>query len=244
MKGKKINITILIIIVLGIIVGFGTFSILNPRMTTVYLFNNNYKIDTEINTDMLVPLQTSTSAIKAMNEATNGRNNYITDKNISNYQGKKLTTDVTAGGFCMQLDFGGENGNKGNMIETKLDKDKMAISLQADSIIAGNPHIKQGSRINLLTAFELQDGSKVTNIELQNIRVMDVIKTTDECPQIKGITLEVTPKQATALDFALEYGKVRLAIIKSQYKNVKIEPYSLQDIKIPTPITQSTQKSK
>lgn len=228
---KKSNMSFLIILMLGVLVAFMTYSFLSTAKTTIYVFKDNYPAGTKITENILVP-QEIDSRIVVEVARQNGGVVYITDANKDEVIGSFLITDVVKGTPLLSS-MSDKLG--GSPPEVRLSPNHVAVTVPGDNITGVNPFIKHGARVNVYAGFET-DNSPVEYLLLQNVKVLDVQyaevnNSNTNTPTLSGITLEVTPEQSIALQYACEFGKIRLGLVKAgQYKEVSQPPYTIDKV--------------
>lgn len=213
---KTSKLSFIIIIVLALVAGFLAYSYLSSAKTVIYLFADDYSAGTLIEPDMLVPTQIDTSVV--YEAAAWGDAMYVTSENVEEVLGDYLRVDVIAGTPFMSI-HSDQVGGAG--AEIRLADDKVAVTMHADNFTCGNPFLTVGSMVNVYTSYQT-DEETVTEMKFQNIRVLDVLyaekmNEVSGSPTVSGVTLEVTPEQSVQLQHALEFGSVRLALVKGGY---------------------------
>jgi Flp pilus assembly protein CpaB len=238
MKSSKLSY--IIIVILAALVSFGTWSYLSQAKTTIYLFKDNYSAGTKITPDILVEQQIETKIVdqlKLQNMGSGGAV-YITKDNINQIEGDFLKGDVIKGTPLMSTN---SNQIGGSPAEARLAENMVAVTIPVDNIKGAHPKLEAGSRVNVYTGYQLDNNKGIEKIQLQNIKVLDVLysETMNEStktPMLSGLTLEVTPEQSVQLQFAVEFGKVSVGIVKAgHYKEVTIPDYSMENMKDKAP---------
>ncbi len=238
---KTSKISFIVIIVLALIAGFLSYSYLSSAKTVIYLFNDDYPAGTTIEPEILVPTQIDTSVV--YEAATRGDAIYITSDTLEQVIGDFLRTDVIAGTPLMSV-HSNEVGGSG--AEIRLAENMVAVTVSVDNITAGSPFIDVGSLVNVYTNYQVDD-EYISELKFQNVRVVDVVyaekyNESSEAPVIEGVTLEVTPEQSVELQHALEFGTVRLGLVKSGYYTEKEVPaYRIQNV-LPKEVTEEVEQ--
>jgi len=227
---KTSRLSFIIVIILALVVGFLTYSYLSTAKTVIFLFADDYPAGTPIEPEMLIPVQVDSKVV--YDAAAIGNAVYITADNVEEVLGDYLRVDVLAGMPLMST-YSDQIGGSG--AEIRLADDKVAVSIHADNFAAGNPFITPGSTVNVYISYE-KEKETVTELKFQNIRVLDVIyaekmNEVSGSPTIAGVTLEVTPEQSVELQHAIEFGSVRLGIVKGgYYVEQEIPPFRMYDV--------------
>jgi|LSQX01.2.fsa_nt_gb Flp pilus assembly protein CpaB len=213
---KTSKLSFIAVIILAIIAGFASYSYLSSAKTVIYLFADDYSAGTPIEPEMLMPTQIDTSVV--YEAASRGEALYVTSSNVEEVLGDYLRTDVLAGTPLMSV-HSDQIGGSG--AEIRLEDDMVAVSMHADNFTVGNPFISVGSTVNVYTSYQIDEES-ITELKFQNIRVLDVLyaekmNESSGSPTISGVTLEMTPEQSVELQHAVEFGSVRLALVKGGY---------------------------
>lgn len=228
MKGSRLSISFVIILVLGIIIAYLTYNFLSSTKGVIYILKDNYQAGTRITESMLIPLETDADIVRL--GAQTGFV-YVTDENIDQVLGTYLVTDVVKG-MPLFLSFSDKFG--GSPPEVHLSSDYVAVTVPCDNITGVNPYIQYGARVNVYAGFQLEGGETVEYLLLQNVKVLDVQYAevqSNNSPVLSGVTLELTPEQSIAVQYACEFGKIRLGLVKpGQYKEISPLPYSIDSI--------------
>jgi len=227
---KTSKLSYIVIIILAIVAGFLSYSYLSSAKTVIYLFNDDYPAGSPILPEMLVPTQIDTSVV--YEAATRGDAVYVTADNVEEVLGDYLRIDVLGGTPLMSV-HSDQIGGSG--AEIRLDHDKVAVTISADNITSGNPFITVGSTVNIYTSYQV-DEDYITDLKYQNIRVLDVLygekfNETSGAPIIEGVTLELTPEQSVEVQHAMEFGTVRLGLVKGgYYVEEEVPMYRMQNL--------------
>jgi Flp pilus assembly protein CpaB len=230
MKNSKLNVSFLIVVVLGLLAALMTYSFLSTAKTVIYVFKDDYPAGTKITEDKLVPQQIDSSIVQQVARSNSDDGTvYITDANKNEVIGSYLITDVKKG---MPLMSSYTDKLGGSPSEMRLSANNVAVTVPGDNVTGVSPYITHGSRVNVYAGFETGNNEPIEYLLLQNIKVLDVQysevnNSNSNSPTLSGITLEVTPEQSLSLQYAAEWGKIRLGLVKSgQYKDVSLSPYT------------------
>ena len=233
MKASKLSF--IVIILLAAIVGYGSWAYLAEAKTTIYLFNDNYPAGAKIYEEMITPIQADSTMVN--NLLVQGTGAYITEANKSEVLGDTLKVDVAKGSPFMA---GQTDKFSASPAETRLTPDNIAITIPTDNVLGVTPWLVVGSRINVYTFYQGEDDSVIENLDLQNIKVIDIqyaekLNESMGTPVISALTFDLTPEQAMKLNYAAQVGAVRLGLVKNgQYKEVSQPPFFVVGAKAST----------
>lgn len=124
-------------------------------------------------------------------------------------------------------------------LSTVLPKDKRAITIRVNDVLGVAGFVLPGDRVDvLLTRTQSSDppgGESVTNILLQNVRVLGIDQEASERkdkPTVaKAVTLEVSPDEAQMLTLGGQVGSLSLALRNgSDQTAVQSRPVTLADL--------------
>lgn len=227
MKSSKLSYVI--IIVLALIVAFLSYSYLSTTKTTIFIFNDDYPAGHVIVEDMLTPIQVDANMVV---EAFNEEVRYAIPGNLDEILGQYLRFDVVKGTPLMSIHADEQGGAR---TEKRLNANMVAFTVPVDNITGGSPFIEPESFVNVYVSYD-NDFEETSELKYQNVRVIDVLyaetySETSDSPTLSGVTLEIKPEQSVELMHAVEFGRVRIALIKSNhYEEVQVEPYTTGSI--------------
>jgi len=225
---RTAKITLVVIGIMSILVGFGMHSYLTEARTTIYLFADSFSAGTQITPDMFVSDEIETRIVTRQLQMR-GENDprFITAYNIDAVIGTYLRTDVVVGTVLLSshsMEIGG------SPVEIALTPGYVAVTIPAINIDVGNPLLSYGSRVNIYTSFSLENQQAITAMFAQYVRVLDIqvsqpLDTEIGAPILSGIIVEVSAEQSLDLMHAIENGKVRLGVVRAgAYEIIDIPP--------------------
>ena len=228
---SKFNISFIILLVLAIVIGVGMVQFLQSTRTQIFVFANDYLQGETIREDMLLALEVEKSMVDAVRASRRSEKDavFVTPESVKEMLGQKLQSNVLRG-MPLMSNHGSEFG--GVPAEARLEDGMIAFTVMADKITSGNPNIIPGSRVNVYAAYTTDDQSRISNLLLQDIKVVDVLRFEEEDENlVEGVTLEVTAEQANALSFAEEFGTIRLGLIKNgTYEEASVGTYTFGNV--------------
>jgi pilus assembly protein CpaB len=140
-----------------------------------------------------------------------------TFRNPRQLEGRVLRTGVRAGQMLQEYDLSEPGVPPGIVARIRAGYRAMAVKVDPVTGVAG--FVLPESRVDVLATLQAsgRGNEKFTSVILQNIRVLAVDQKTeknrDGSPElVKVITLEVTPKDSTALALASAEGEIQLAL--------------------------------
>lgn len=213
--GKKI--LLLLIVVLGGIAAYFTYSYLSTAKTYIYLFKDDYESSTPIKESMLIPIEVDADMVLDLAYKTKGTLDakYITaDDLVAIIQkGDSLGVDVYKGTPFMTTQAATIGGST---VERRLSDYKTAITIPVTNISGVSPEINAGARINIYASYDT-DSYQVEELLFQNVKILDVqaIGNEEEGYQLSAFTIEVDPQDAMKLLHAINNWKIDITLLKS-----------------------------
>lgn len=213
---KKSARTILfVIIALALVAAAGTYELLSASKTVIYVFNDDFKAGNEITQNMLVSTEADTSFVNHFDEVSGGKG-YVTSNTIGEVVGSYLAQDVSKGS---PLYKSATSKYAGTTAEVKLEDSKVAMTVPVDNISVGGPDARSGSYVNVYAGFS-QNNVITEELLLEKIKVLDIVYTqlkndNTNAPVIEGATLEVKAEDTVRLAKAIQFGTIRLGIVKA-----------------------------
>lgn len=182
------------------------YNFLSPARTTVYVFNSGYKAGTEIQSNMLTPMQVDASMIVAGNK-TSMSGYFVTADNFTSvvHAGDTLRSDVGAGKPFMLVDIA-EYGT--NEIEVRLTETGVGVTISVNNITGITSSLKAESHVNVYSAQK----NGLTQLILENIRVISVAAGQNG---ITSVTLDLNNTQAIAVISAQQVGTIYLGLVNA-----------------------------
>lgn len=214
---KNMNISVLVILGLAIVLGFGYYASIKVQKENVYLFNDKYKAGTVITGDMFVATETDKKLTHEVD--------YITKDTINDVIGQTIVTDVYQGMPLMSSYISNKNNSA---VTLRLTSGKVAYSIPGDSLSLVTSSIKFGDFVNVYSSVEGGDTTgKITKEILPNVRVLDVVRTnvSEDNPQgtLAGITLELDPNDVSKVAFAKDFTKISVGLLKTGNETISID---------------------
>ena len=206
-KDKMLLYVILVAVVLAVALRAMVYSYLNPKKTTMWVFNDNYKAGTPLTESMLKSVRADDTIVMAGATAKADAIFVVGDevKALVN-SGDSLRMDVVKD---MALTKSILSVAGGNSLEMMMDPSKIAVTVPADSFSGITDALAEGSRVNMYATVHNGDNISTTLL-FQNLRVLGTSKKDNV---INGITLEVTAEQSLKLVNAAEYTSLHFGLI-------------------------------
>lgn len=202
-RNRKILIVSIVAVLMCAAAIFGTYTILTPQRSTVYLFNDNYAAGTQVSRKMLTGIEVD-SRIIAGNTKLATSDYFITEKNFEKViqSAGRLRSDASKGTALMSSMLTTTGGNR---IEMTMKKNAVAVSIAINPVSGVTNDLSAGSRVNVYSCY-----NDDTTLILQNTRVLSVIHVDG---QIAAATLEVDTSDSLRLVNACTYGAVYLGLV-------------------------------
>ena len=106
-------------------------------------------------------------------------------------------------------------GNRATL-SALISGDMRAMTVRVNDVIGVAGFVLPGDHVDVLLTREVQESKPITDILLQNIKVLGVDQVADDQQDkpkvVKAVTLEVTPEQSQKLALAVDVGKLALAL--------------------------------
>lgn len=211
-KKKKMSPVVWIVLV-GLVVGYLNFSILATGKTTIYYASQDIPAYTKVEDLMLQAKQVSKDAVPP---------NAITDK--KEVVGKYTATDIFKGMAASKPQFLTED--KKSIIATQVPDGNIAMTVPVNNITGVHPNITTNERVNVYGFLD----DKGSFLLFQNVSIVNVFKNVNNDKELSGVSLAVTPEEATVLNFFLEKGTIRLAVVPYDYKQMNIKTIDMNNI--------------
>jgi pilus assembly protein CpaB len=112
-----------------------------------------------------------------------------------------------------------------------------AMTIRVNDVLGVAGFVLPGDRVDLMLTREIVDSQPITDILLQNVKVLGIDQRADEQDNkpdvVKAVTLEVTAEQAQKVTLAATVGTLSLALRDvSNVELAKVKPVTLKDLGI------------
>jgi pilus assembly protein CpaB len=112
-----------------------------------------------------------------------------------------------------------------------------AMTIRVNDVLGVAGFVLPGDRIDLMLTREIVQGQPMTDVLLQNVKVLGIDQRADEQDNkpdvVKAVTLEVTSEQAQKVTLAATVGTLSLALRDvSNVELAKVKPVTLKDLGI------------
>lgn len=226
---KSTKFSLILIIVLAIIAMIGSYMVLTASKISVYVWKTDYPAGTLISSSMFDTVEIDKTMYTKLNSRSG--NGYVSTAESDIWHGKYLRDDVRAGEPVYKSNFNtyGSSKAEAGIVGSQSN---VAITVPVTNAEAVTPSIKSGTFVNVYAGFVNNTGNGTVNEErliLQKLKVVDVIYTQKEnsstgAPVVDGVTLEVNVNDSVLLNYACEYGQIRLGIVDgANYVPVPLE---------------------
>ena len=211
-RGVGVSRTSLLILLLAVIVavlvGFGAYQYLNRQRTQIFVYQHDYAAGTKITKDMFAPMDIETNLYNA---AASQGTHYASAAELNQYimDGDVLLCDVLA----YSPVFSNQNSDSGGSgIENRMGQGLTAVALNIDRVRGLPNALRIGSRLNITSTYSLNQNQKETDLILQDIQVVDVVK--DTGGTLMTAFIEVEPKDSLQLIHAINAEIVYATVLK------------------------------
>lgn len=208
-SGKGVFIILLLMVIIGVMVGFGLYTYLEQQRTVIYVFSGDYPAGTPVSGTSYTTLEIDTAAYGAM---TGTGTSYCTAEELRTLSsaGDRLAVDVVAGLPATTNLFMMTGGGTG--VESKLKDGKAACEILASRVygLTGS-EVRPDSRVNIVAFSDIEDVER-SELIYQDMLVLDVIR--DEAGETTAIYVECDPSDLVTLQHALVADTVSLSVLK------------------------------
>ncbi len=216
-KNKKILLIILVALLSAAIACVALYLYLTPQKVTVYIFNSNYEAGTIVTNNMLAPVQIDANLVLQGNKQK-VNNVLVTSKTkaqLIDNRRNTLRVDVTEG---MPLTASLLTQNNSSPIGMALeDTDKIAVTINVDSVSGVTNTLKAGDRVNIYASGSGDYGYE-TRLCFQNMKLLYVNGSGNS---ITSATVEVTTEESVRLINISKSYSIHFALINgSNYQSV------------------------
>ena len=217
---KKILFALMLALMFAGMAIFGTYQMLTPQRTNVYIFNSTYTAGTQITHSMLTSIEVDSKVVTASNNAATS-DFLITEDNYNTVitSAGTLRNDVYQGNIFTSAMLSTTGGNR---LEMVMQKNAVAVSIGVNNVTGITTGLSYGSRVNVYANY-----NESTVLVLQNIRVLGV---NYDGTNISSATLELDISDSLKLIHAYNYGSIHLGLVDAtgyQYTNQENPTYSL-----------------
>lgn len=112
-----------------------------------------------------------------------------------------------------------------------------AMTIRVNDVLGVAGFVLPGDRVDMMLTREVVKDQPVTDVLLQNVKVLGIDQTSDQEENkpsvVKAVTIEVTPEQAQKITLAATVGTLSLALRDvSNVELARVKPVSLKDLGI------------
>jgi pilus assembly protein CpaB len=112
-----------------------------------------------------------------------------------------------------------------------------AMTIRVDDVLGVAGFVLPGDRVDIMLTREIVQEQPITDVLLQNVKVLGIDQRSDEQSNepnvVKAVTLEVTAEQAQKITLAAEVGTLSLALRDvSNVELARVKPVTLKDLGI------------
>jgi pilus assembly protein CpaB len=110
-----------------------------------------------------------------------------------------------------------------------------AMTIRVNDVLGVAGFVLPGDRVDIMLTREIEQNNPVTNVLLQNVKVLGIDQKSDEQQAnpdvVKAVTIEVTSEQAQKIVLAATVGKLSLALRDvSNVELTPVKPISVKDL--------------
>jgi pilus assembly protein CpaB len=110
-----------------------------------------------------------------------------------------------------------------------------ALTIRVDDVLGVAGFVLPGDRVDIMLTREVVQNQPITNVLLQNVRVLGIDQKSDQQTNnpevVKAVTIEVTTEQAQKITLAATVGSLSLALRDvSNVELAPVKPVSLSDL--------------
>lgn len=203
-KNKIITTLIICAVLFTGLASFLVYRYMSPSRGTIYVFANSYSAGTQIDANMLLPMQVDSSIILAGKKDKVGTQ-FVTPSEYSEVvrSGDSLRMDVNAG---MPLTSSMLSVSGGSSLEMNMRSDAIAVTISVDRFTGVTNDLKEGARVNIYSNI---NGS--TTLIQQNKRILEAFH--DSNGTIIGVSIEENLDESMELINAETNGSIYLGLV-------------------------------
>ena len=203
-----------LISIFGVLIAFLTYGYLKDEKTNIYLFNADYEAGRTITPDMLEIMEVDNKLVHKVIES-NSPAQYVLPSDLQKIIDNKETLgcDVSKYTPFMSTQTASVGGS---LVERRLAKNKVAITIPVNNISGVSPEITAGAMINVYTNYS-SESFQVEELLMEEIKILDVQATGDAESgySLSGITIQVSPEQTLKLLHAINFQKIDVVLLKT-----------------------------
>lgn len=168
-KNKIITTLIVCAILFSLLAAYLIYRYMTPSRGTMYVFNSDYELGTQVTEDMLVPIQVD-STIFVGGSKGSIETQFVTPYDYASVvrAGDSLRMDVSEG---MPLTTAMLSVSGGSTVEMNMKSDTVAVTVPIDPTSGVTNELKEGARVNIYYT-----NGAVTTLIQQNKRILEVFR--------------------------------------------------------------------
>lgn len=129
-------------------------------------------------------------------------------------QHRQVVRPIARNEPVMASKLSGEGGRA--TLSAVVNDEMRAVTIRVDDVLGVAGYVLPGDRVDILLTRELSQGNPITNILLQNIKVLGIDQNSnqqsDDPKVVRTITVEASPYQGQKLTLAAQVGSLSLAL--------------------------------
>jgi pilus assembly protein CpaB len=129
-------------------------------------------------------------------------------------QHRQVVRPIAKNEPVMASKLSGEGGRA--TLSAVVNDEMRAVTIRVDDVLGVAGYVLPGDRVDILLTRELAKGNPITNILLQNIKVLGIDQNSnqesDDPKVVRTITVEASPYQGQKLTLAAQVGSLSLAL--------------------------------
>lgn len=201
---RKNLIGLVIVLIIGLIAAFGTYSMLTQSENTYLVAGKPIRAGDMIDPNALKQVTVRGEIPEAVPVSM-----------LESLSGQRALVSIPENALLTKKALSGEAGTN---IDQTLPQGMVAYTVQADNVTGVSPRLHEGNFVNIYASWSYtpSGGGEAIPVSLQvnpkPFRVLDVqLDTTQNNPALAGVTLEVPVELVTTIDFFQNFGKIHLA---------------------------------
>lgn len=223
-KNKIIATLIAVALIFSGVAAYLVYHYMSPARSTIFVFNDDYEIGTQVTADMLTPIQVD-STITDNGESASVDTRFVTPYEYSEIakSGDSLRMNVSEG---MPLTLAMLSVSGGSTVEMNMKSDAVAITIPVNSYSGVTNDLKEGAKVNIYYT-----NGEVTMLLQQNVRVLETFR---EEGSLSGVAVEEDIEGSMQIVNAMSNGSVYLGLVDAtgyQATEDKTPSYSMPLIK-------------